>query len=236
MIPCFPLSSLGFPTFCFLKAESMKVLSCFHAFYFPSFQPSSFISILTSEQTNQLNGTTYIILRTILGQCFHAFHFPAFQPSSIISILTFEQTNQFQKAWKRKAGKHCPKMVLNNTVYIKDHFRAVLSCFPLSSFPTLLLYHNPDVRADEPVVSKIWLQLSLFILILTFEQMNLLYGKICIPTLILYLNPDVRADEPVVYTCIQYILRTNTIASAILPVCSLLGRRSWCRRDPSQYG
>ena len=135
MIPCFPLSSLGFPTFCFLKAESMKVLSCFHAFYFPSFQPSSFISILTSKQTNQLNDTTYIILRTILGQCFHAFHFPAFRLSTIISILTFEQTNQ-----------------LNDTTYIKDHFRAVLSCFPLSSFPTLLHYLNPEVRADEPVV------------------------------------------------------------------------------------
>ena len=134
MIPCFPLSSLGFPTFCFLKAESMKVLSCFHAFYFPSFQPSSFISILTSEQTNQLNGTTYIILRTILGQCFHAFHFPAFRLSTIISILTIKQMNQ-----------------LYDTRYIKDHFRAVLSCFPLSSFPTLLLYLNPDVRADEPV-------------------------------------------------------------------------------------
>ena len=134
------------------------------------------------------------ILRTILGQCFHAFHFPAFQPFSFISILTFEQTNQlyntihikdhfravlscFPLSSFPKAGKHCPKMVLNITVYIKHHFRAVLSCFPLSSF-LKAGEHCPKMVVNIYSITVVYIYLYIVYIIKFYIRTNTITGAI----------------------------------------------------------
>ena len=100
----------------YYKHHFRVVLSCFLLSCFPKAGkhcPKMVLNIYT------------ITLSTIFGQCFpafrfHAFHFQAFKLPTLLHylILTFEQTNQI--------------IVL---LYYKHHFWAVLSCFPLSSFP-----------------------------------------------------------------------------------------------------
>ena len=126
---------------------------------------------------------------------FLAFSFPKsliFQPfcfRKVVNLSTFKlsesRISSFNFPLSCFPAFHFQGSIIN---FLLSTF--MLSCFPLSSFLTLLLYLNPDVRADEPVDATIYIKDH-------FRAVLSCFPLSSFPTLLLYLNPDVRADEPV---------------------------------------